>query len=89
MTTSAIFENELKKYLHVKEYLIFVHTFVVVHTFLPELQMAASSMATSIQSNFENKCPKLGTGTPEDMRYLEDIKNQLLQSKGKPSKEFS
>ena len=46
---------------HAKEYLIFVHTCVV---FLHFLARASNGRQ---YSNFENKCPKLGTGTPEDM----------------------
>ena len=46
---------------HAKEYLIFVHTGVV---FLDFLARASNGRQ---YSNFENKCPKLGTGTPEDM----------------------
>ena len=46
---------------HAKEYLIFVHIGVV---FLHFLARASNGRQ---YSNFENKCPKLGTGTPEDM----------------------
>ena len=46
---------------HAKEYLIFVHTCVV---FLHFLARASNGRQ---YSNFENKCPKLGTGTPEHM----------------------
>ena len=46
---------------HVKEYLISVHTSVVFSHFY----VRASNC--SHYSNFGNKCPKLGTGTPEDM----------------------
>ena len=46
---------------HAKEYLIFVHTCVV---FLHFLAKASNGRQ---HSNFENKCPKLGTGTSEDM----------------------
>ena len=46
---------------HAKEYLIFVHIRVV---FLHFLARASNGCQ---YSNFENKCPKLGTGTPEDM----------------------
>ena len=46
---------------HAKEYLIFVHIGVV---FLHFLARASNGCQ---YSNFENKCPKLGTGTPEDM----------------------
>ena len=46
---------------HEKEYLIFVHIDVV---FLHFLARASNGRQ---YSNFENKCPKLGTGTPEDM----------------------
>ena len=42
-------------------YLIFVHIGVV---FLHFLARASNGCQ---YSNFENKCPKLGTGTPEDM----------------------
>ena len=46
---------------HVKEYLIFVHTCVV---FLHFLARASNGRQ---YSKFEYKCPKLSTGTPEDM----------------------
>ena len=46
---------------YAKEYLIFVHIGVV---FLHFLARASNGRQ---YSNFENKCPKLGTGTPEDM----------------------
>ena len=46
---------------HAKEYLIFVHIGVV---FLHFLARASNGRQ---YSNFENKCPKLGTGTPDDM----------------------
>ena len=46
---------------HAKKYLIFVHTGVVLLDFLARASNARQ------YSNFENKCPKLGTGTPEDM----------------------
>ena len=46
---------------HVKKYLIFVHTGVV---FLHFLARASNGRQ---YSNFENKCPKLSTGTPGDM----------------------
>ena len=46
---------------HAKEYLIFVHTGVV---FLHFLARASNGRQ---YSNIENKCPKFGTGTPEDM----------------------
>ena len=48
---------------HVKEYLISVHTSVVFSHFY----VRASN--GSHYSNFGNKCPKLGTGTPEDMLF--------------------
>ena len=46
---------------HAKEYLIFVHTGVV---FLHFLAWASNGHQ---YSNFENKCPKRGTRTPEDI----------------------
>ena len=46
---------------HTKEYLIFVHTGVVF------LQFLARASNGRQYSNFENRCPKLDTGTPEDM----------------------
>ena len=46
---------------HVKEYLISVHTNVVFSYFY----VRASNC--SHYFNVGNKCPKLGTGTPEDM----------------------
>ena len=46
---------------HAKEYLIFVHSRVVF------LQFLARASNGCQHSNFENKCPKLCTGTPEDM----------------------
>ena len=46
---------------HAKEYLIFVHTGFIF------LQLLARASNGCQYSNFENKCPKLGTGTPEDM----------------------
>ena len=46
---------------HVKKYLISVHNTVV---FLHFLARASNGCQ---YSNFENKCPKLGTGTPDDM----------------------
>ena len=46
---------------HAKEYLIFGHIGVV---FLHFLARASNGRQ---YSNFENKCPKLGTGTPEDV----------------------
>ena len=48
---------------HVKEYLISIHTSVVFSHFY----VRASN--GSHHSNFGNKCPKLGTGTPEDMLF--------------------
>ena len=48
---------------HVKEYLISVHTSVVFSHFY----VRASNCCH--YSNFRNKCPKLGTGTPEDMLF--------------------
>ena len=48
---------------HVKEYLISVHTSVVFSHFY----VRASNC--SHYSNFGNKCPKLGTGTPEDILF--------------------
>ena len=48
---------------HVKEYLISVHTSVVFSHFY----VRASN--GSHYSNFGNKCPKLGTDTPEDMLF--------------------
>ena len=48
---------------HAKEYLIFVHTCVV---FLHFLARASNGCQ---YSNFEEKCRKLGTGTPEDMLF--------------------
>ena len=48
---------------HVKEYLISVHTNVVFSYFY----VRASNC--SHYSNVGNKCPKLGTGTPEDMLF--------------------
>ena len=44
-----------------KEYLIFVHSCVVF------LQIFARASNGCQHSNFDNKCPKLCTGTPEDM----------------------
>ena len=55
---------------HAKEYLIFVHTCVV---FLHFLARASSGHQ---YSNFENKCPKLGTGTSEYM-VLTNLGNSL------------
>ena len=46
---------------YAKKYLIFVHTGV---GFLHFLDRASNGRQ---YSNFENKRPKLGTGTPEDM----------------------
>ena len=46
---------------HAKEYLIFVISGVVF------LQFLARASNGCQYSNFENKCPKLCTGTPEDM----------------------
>ena len=46
---------------HTMKYLIFVHTGVVL------LQLLARASNGCQCSNFENKYPKLGTGTPEDM----------------------
>ena len=46
---------------HAKEYLIFVHTCVVFLHFLAKTSNGCQ------YSNFENNCPKLGTGTPDDM----------------------
>ena len=46
---------------YAKEYFIFVHIGVV---FLHFLARASNGRQ---YSNIENKCPKLGTGTPEDM----------------------
>ena len=46
---------------HAKEYLIFVHISVVFLHFL------ARDSNGRQYSNFENKCPKHGTGAPEDM----------------------
>ena len=46
---------------HAKECLIFVHSGVVF------LQFLARASNGCQYSNFENKCPKLCTGTPEDM----------------------
>ena len=48
---------------HVKEYLIFIHTGVVFSHFF------AIASNYSHYSNFGNYCPKLGTGTPEDMSF--------------------
>ena len=48
---------------HVKEYLIFIHTGVVFSHFF------AIASNCSHYSNFGNYCPKLGTGTPEDMSF--------------------
>ena len=48
---------------HVKEYLISVHTSVVFSHFY----VRASN--GSHYSYFGNKCPKLGTDTPEDMLF--------------------
>ena len=48
---------------HAKEYLIFVHIVVV---FLHFLARASNGPQ---YSNFENKYPKLGTATPEDMLF--------------------
>ena len=48
---------------HVKEYLISVHTSVVFSHFY----VRASNCCH--YSNFRNKCPKLGTRTPEDMLF--------------------
>ena len=55
---------------HAKEYLIFVHICVV---FLYFLGRASSGHQ---YSNFENKCPKLGTATPEDM-VLSNLSDSL------------
>ena len=46
---------------HAKEYLIFVPTSIVYLQFLVRASNGRQ------YSNFGNKCPKLGTGTPEDM----------------------
>ena len=46
---------------HAKEYFIFVHISVVF------LHFPATAFNGCQYSNFGNKCPKLGTGTPEDM----------------------
>ena len=48
---------------HVKEYLISIHTGVVFSHFF------AIASNYSHYSNFGNYCPKLGTGTPEDMSF--------------------
>ena len=48
---------------HMKEYLISIHISVVFSHFY----VRASNC--SHYSNFGNKCPKLGTGTPEDMLF--------------------
>ena len=59
-----VVNKKIRYYMHVnhaKEYLIFVHIGVV---FLHFLARASNGRQ---YSNFENKCPKLGTGTPEDM----------------------
>ena len=46
---------------HVKEYLISVHASVISSHF------HVRTSNTSHYSHFGNKCPKLDTGTPEDM----------------------
>ena len=55
---------------HAKEYLIFVHIGVV---FLHFLARASNGCQ---YSNFENTCPKICTGTPEDM-VLTDLGDSL------------
>ena len=48
---------------HVKEYLVSAHTSV----FFSHFYVRASN--GSHYSNFRNKCPKLGTDTPEDILF--------------------
>ena len=60
---------------HAKEYLIFVHIGVVF------LHVLARPSNGCQYSNFENKCPKLGTGTPEDM-FLTNLADSLDSDPG-------